>query len=132
MTESIQLRRSEPQVKQIIAATYPEYRGRKISLRVGVDMLPGHTWCDGGSWYEYHGYRLSDGATWDLPAVMRKPREYGGEPFGCSDQQRVPVPVGVVVVERVYFCGSDLGLRFYVHPESAAPMLSAKESAEEC
>jgi hypothetical protein len=123
--QSIKLSRSDAQVKAIINASYPSYRGRKIRLEVASDMLPSPTYWSGGSRSEYVAYHLSTGEVRGLPDRCKDPREFGGTPLGS---ERVKIPLGVIIVEHRIFCGKDSGLRFFVHPENAAPMLAAEAS----
>ena len=52
--------RSNPAIKTILAATFPEYRGRKIRIKAATEYQMGDYW-DGGSRRYVHAYHLATG-----------------------------------------------------------------------
>jgi len=44
-------------------------------------------------------------------------------------EQRIALKPGFAVVEHSIFCGKDMGLTFYVHPDNAAKLLPAPAEA---
>jgi len=97
------------------------YRGNKFRVVVTESVhIPSHAglW-DGGSRDTFRGVRLTDGAEVPLSDNMSAPWDAKRQDFTAK---LVP---GIAVVEHSTFCGKDMGLRIYVHPSDAAPMLSA-------
>lgn len=97
-----------------------------------IDGYQGRTWCaevctevtipsdaglwSGGSRDQYFYLRLSDGAT-----VMASS---AAAPWSMERvDNTVRLAPGYAVVEHTIFCGKDLGLRFYVHPDDVARLL---------
>jgi hypothetical protein len=73
----------------------------------------------GGSRDTYTLIRLSDGATLAFP-------EQSSAPWSASRQERkVDLEPGIAVKNRTIFCGKDMGITFYLHPNDAAKMLPA-------
>ena len=97
------------------------HSGNKWQVRITERMtVPADAglW-SGGSRDTYSAVRLSDGAGVAFPGQQAAP----------WDNRRIDRPIemqpGIVVVCHTIFCGKDLGLRLYVHPADAAPMLPA-------
>ena len=61
----------------------------------------------------------------ELGTGQSAPSRAGLAPWSANwpEVTTVEIPVGVVVVEHVFFCGKDLGLRFYVRPENVQRLL---------
>jgi len=123
-----QVKASDPSIRRIKDASFPEYRGRKY--RVGVmnpeypyDITSDGYW-DGGS----RTYRtIIDLATMrsirvpdSHPCFNRENVERWGGPDGKG---LMPTP-GIAVVEHVYFCGKDLGIRILVHPADMPKLIT--------
>lgn len=115
---SLPLRRSDPLVKAALAATFPDYRGRKI--RVAAWSGPLHldlSW-DGGTCDKVALIDVASGRVGHL--VVPSPWAAGAaDPVDC--------PPGAILVVRSWFCGVDSGVTFYVRPADgflAARMLS--------
>lgn len=118
---SYQVRKKD--VKSIVNATFPGYRGRKIRL-VGIEevILSNINW-EGGSRSQYRACTLDGEPTGDMDAFnAMAPWSHNAE------NARVSIPAGYAVVEHVQFCGKDLGLRIHVHPNSLRPLLERIES----
>jgi hypothetical protein len=45
-------------------------------------------------------------------------------PFARGANDPVSCPAGAMLVVRSYFCGTDAGVTFYVHPDDPAGLLS--------
>lgn len=107
--------------KQVPAYLRGDYAGRMLQARIGESMtIPADAglW-SGGTHSSYRFIRLSDGAMVD--AVKHNLARWDGS------RRDIPVTLqpGFAVVERSHFCGKDMGLTYYVHPQDAAPMLPA-------
>jgi len=96
-------------VREILAATYPGYRGRKFGaelLRDGRYLVQDH-WSGGTRYYVKAVTR--DPETGRL--VVRGAAAYNPITVDHS-RLEIEVPDDVLLVEHVYFCGRDLGIRF--------------------
>jgi len=113
---SIKVSRKDQSIKAILKATFPEYRGRTIS----VDFTPAITFHDtnwgGGSRNQYHAIglngesqRLSVNAPWANPV----------------EGKRIDMPTTALIVKHSIFCGHDLGITIYAHPQNAPRWLPA-------
>ena len=98
-----------------------QYAGKMFQARVTTEgYVPSHAgvW-DGGSRSSYEMVELATGRAVPFPGQ-------GAAPWDAKRQDlKFKIPEGYCVREHVIFCGKDLGLRFYLRPEDAAPMLPA-------
>ena len=96
------------------------YTGRKFKVQVCETMtIPADAgvW-GGGSRETYHVMRL---ATGESAAAVN----HNAAPWSGRSDRTVDLKDGFVVVEHSIFCGKDMGLTFYVHPDNAAKLLPA-------
>lgn len=116
--QAIKAKRAD--VAALIAATFPEYRGRTYRVcpatRVRLDNL---NWC-GGSRSQYRactlaGESVGSADKWNTVAPWVNKAE--GAEF--------ELPQGAVMVEHQIFCGKDMGLRFYIRPEDMPARITA-------
>ena len=94
------------------------YDGKKFKAEVCLSVtIPSHAglW-DGSSREVYTVTRLDDGAEY-RPAFMGLP------PWDNRRGVEVKLEPGIAVVKHSIFCGRDMGLTFYVHPDNAAALL---------
>lgn len=110
------LSRANPLVKRLIAATFPEYRGRKIKARLWRGPMRLENYWDGGTRSYYRAVRVTDGAVADFGT---------DNPFLASAHEPVDLPVGVILVEHTIFCGRDSGLTVWMRPENDAALVVA-------
>jgi hypothetical protein len=102
------------------------YSGRKFrayiveSVTVPADS---GTW-SGGSRSVYFGVRLDTGERVKLSDTFSAPWDEGRQDVTLE------LRPGVAVVEHSIFQGKDMGLEFYIHPESAAKLLPAPAGDE--
>lgn len=91
------------------------YNGKKFKAIVCEEMsipIDAGLW-SGGSRETYTILRLSDGATIE-------PVNHNASPFGGTRKEKmIKLEPDFVVVEHSMFCGTDVGLTFYVHPQNA-------------
>ena len=99
------------QVASLIAATFPDYTGRKFRVIASkLVTIMDLNW-SGGSRSQYAGCTL-DGmptgnlAAWNQVAPWRN----------AAEGSQVEIPRGACVVKHSISCGKDVGLTFYVHP----------------
>ena len=103
------------QAAKIIAATFPNYKGRKIKLERTSSVTFSDTTWDGGS-KNYYAAISIDGRSevLDMTKVMPWSNPLEGRTF--------PLPTGCLLVEHTIFCGKDAGLHIYVNPASAGEL----------
>jgi hypothetical protein len=107
--------RSIPAVKAALAATFPDYRGRKVRIaRYDRPLYLDLTW---------------SGGTVDKVVLVdfvggRIGKLRVSSPFVAGANDPVSCPPGAMLVVRSYFCGVDAGVTFYVHPDDPAGLLS--------
>lgn len=102
--------RSDPRVKAILRATFPDYRGRKV--RVALWSSPLHLDL---SW---------SGGTVDKVALVdfvhgRIGKLVVPSPWARGAADPVDCPPGAMLVVRSYFCGTDAGVTIYCRPADA-------------
>lgn len=111
------VRLSRAQCRQLLALVGGEsYKGRKLTLVVqeSYTLNNGDLVYDGGSKTEVtfirhagKSFEIVDGLT-----ALGCPIATGGRTMSGA------IPQNVVIVERVFFCGHDLGFRFIVAPRA--------------
>ena len=97
---------------KLAKVAFPDYRGRKVNLRVMDGFTPQPTWWDEGTKHSYtavsiDGKVVMEGARFDPP-------QFGGP----TTVNRIQVPVNVVVVEHTFF-GTSQWVTLIVNPENA-------------
>lgn len=110
------LKVTRKQVEPIIKATFPTYRGRKISVCFTDKVTFSDTnWGDGSR--NFYAALRSDGrnARLHVPAPWVNPIE------GMT----IDLPADVLIIEHSIFCGQDCGIRIYAHPVNAPKWLTA-------
>jgi hypothetical protein len=103
------------------AALRGSYTGTKFEVEVCTSVhipMTAGLW-DGGSRDTYTAIRTVDGSTVTLSDSIHAPWD------AARRSQDVTLTPGICVVEHRIFCGKDMGLRFYLHPVDAAPLLPA-------
>ena len=108
--EDIKLRKKD--IAEIVAAAYPDYTGRKFKLTFQEHYHMSDYW-SGGSRTYVTAFKLQEGNL-----KMAKPLEAASNPFIKDAHVKFDIPRDVALVEHVYFCGHDLGIRVVVHPET--------------
>jgi hypothetical protein len=106
------------------------YTGKKFKAHVCETVrVPADAglW-SGGSREVFTMLRIGDGASLPLPGRDAAPwgdarRVEDAPPARC--ERVIALTPGIAVVCHSYFCGNDMGLVFYLHPQDAAPMLPA-------
>ena len=106
---------------QIPPALRGAYSGKKFAARVSESVtVPSDAglW-SGGSRDVYTLIELASGVQHPMPGQS-------ASPFDSARQERiVALKPGFAIVRHSTFCGKDMGLTFYVHPENAAALLPA-------
>lgn len=121
---SIEVKRTDPGIKEMLQATFPDYRGRKISIRGAERPLDVTSFWDGGSRSYFKAVDLSD-----LRRVMAVPQN--GTPFdgGPIRPNGLEIPEGFAIVERAYFMGRGAGVTIHVNPATLPSVLPAPTPA---
>ena len=110
-----------PEVKSMARMAFPNYTGRKFKLDNSGRPVNVTSYWDGGSRDYYSAVNLSTGERIDVPQ--------NGTPFdgGPVAPDGVTVPAGYVIAMRSIFGGKDMGVTFYVNPETATQFLAAPD-----
>lgn len=110
--EGVQLRLSNPVIRRLLAATFPDYRGRKVKLVGWHRPQQLHAYWDGGTrseWRIVDPHRGVASATADMH-----------NPFRQAAHAEYDLPRGILAVEHVIFQGHDLGIRIHIRPDDLA------------
>lgn len=125
-TMSNQIKVKKADIRAILEATFPEYRGRKFSVRLSVEYQMADYW-DGGS-------RREVKAVTHIPSGYAKPYEpwsstvgwvstnhriKAGIPWDITANAKIHILWDVLLVEHEIFMGGDMGITIWVHPCSA-------------
>lgn len=108
------------QVRTLVQATFPEYRGRKIVVKAASEVgLFGLNWCEGSRnqfrTCDLTGKALGSADKWNMTAPWAN----------AAEGKHVPIPAGAVVVEHTIFQGRDCGLTLHVNPADMPLLLPA-------
>jgi hypothetical protein len=103
-------------VKKVALTAYPNYKGRKFSIKVTNNPIDVRSYWDGGSRNYYTFLRLDNMQIWQVPQQSM----YDMKISGANKVQLVP---GMICVEHTYFCGKDLGIIIHVHADNAPKRL---------
>ena len=106
---------SDPLIRKIVRACYPDYTGRKIKIEARTSYHLSNFW-DGGSRSYVVAYHLESGLTKEASPSTTSP-------FNEASKSSVEIPEGVVLVEHSIFQGKDVGIRIYVNPLNMAKLL---------
>lgn len=93
-----------------LLAAFPEYTGRKFNIEVSDTYFCQSYW-SGGTRYQFVLVHLETGE-------QKFPDGKIDNPFNTLAHSSFNIPEGWCVVEHGYFCGKDVGLRFYIHPKN--------------
>jgi hypothetical protein len=118
---SFKVSKSDKQIKAILQATYPEWKGRKVRITTATEYQMSDYWSEGSRNY-VQALAIATGAA--------AANAVAGNPFKAGAHARIEIPSGVALVEHSIFCGKDGGITIYVRPEDLAPHLpGVQESA---
>lgn len=100
---------SRTEVKTILAATYPEYTGRKVNMVIAETVNVHDLNWGGGTKNYYKILELSkDLKAREVPSPAPWANPYEG--------QTLAMRPGYAIVRHSHFCGHDCGITIYVHP----------------
>ena len=105
---------SKKDVLPILKASFPGYTGRKFRV-VPVERLTLYdlNW-SGGTRNQYVAVRFDGSSSHLVPTAPWAEYREGAV---------VDIPEDVIVVEHSDFCGSDMGIRIYCHPNRMPKLL---------
>jgi hypothetical protein len=109
-----------PEVRKIVAAAFPHYRGRKVSLACEEKTSIHSRFWDGGSKSEWMAVELETSKAAAPDKAFTLPPGYGGP----SEDPVLAVPPGFALVEHIIFCGKDCGVVIHISPATASPALT--------
>lgn len=116
MLDPIKVKAKSP-AGMLMKLAFPDYNGRKFKVYAKNGKMNLNSYWDGGSRNYFKILRLEDGSLMDVPQ--------NGTIFDKMNFSNTSYPaVGYAVVEHTIFCGKDLGLRLYVHPDDMVPELT--------
>lgn len=111
---------SDTEVIALGRKAFPDYNGKKFCVKISAGPYNCASYWDGGSRTYFRFIRLADGA---ITSQMPQQSAFGKKLEGI---ERVMLPVGMALVAHAYFCGKDMGLTIYVHPDNAPRFLPKK------
>ena len=114
MNQAIKVRKA--QVKDILAATFPEYQGRKFRVEFAPTVSFYDTNWGGGSRNVYVAVG-SDGRT----VRLNVPAPWVNTVEGTT----MEMPQNILIVKHTIFCGKDLGITIYASPVHLPKWLTA-------
>jgi hypothetical protein len=113
--EGVQVKTNNPQIKAICKAAFPNYKGRKFYVQVGIPVSL-DSWWDGGS-RDY--YAFVDIVTNQSAQVhSNHPAFEPNQPSTLKDPESLPP--NVAVVSHRISCGKDVGCTLYLRPSQMA------------
>jgi hypothetical protein len=89
------------QVKNILAVTYPDYRGRKFTIEF-CDTIHFHDTNWAGGTRNYYTFLNTEGHAVELPSPAPWVNPYEG--------LTVKIPDNILIIIHDYFCGKDCGI----------------------
>jgi len=108
---------------EVLALTkraFPDYTGKKISIEVCSTPIDVRSYWDGGS-RTYFKFMKLDGSAYSVTVPPQS--AFDAKVQGAEAVNLVP---GLACVSHIYFCGEDLGINIYIHPENAPKLLPPK------
>jgi len=122
MSTTITVRKAE--VRELLAAAFPEYRGRKYKVEIAETV-----WID----------RIGGGGSSDEIVALYQDNDIGMWCTARPTVSEMQAPCGYLPIkpELIYavhsmFCGRDIGVTFHVHPRSPyLPKMLAQEAIPE-
>lgn len=116
--QTLTVRKAE--VAPLVAATFPDYKGRKFRVQIAETVrLDDLNW-SGGSRSQYRATTLTG------EPIGTADRFNAMAPWDCNQIEGVTLPItpGACVVRHSIFCGQDTGLTITIHPTDAPRLLS--------
>lgn len=112
----LSFKKSDPKVEWMVRLCYPSYKGRRpVKVEARQSYRVTDYW-DGGSrdYVEFVDLKTRRRLSQDQLSFEKQTQ---GNPFNLNIGT-VQLSPGVAAVEQCIFCGKNLGIRIYVHPDS--------------
>lgn len=114
--KSVKIKKNDPRVSWLVKLCYPSYNGRRpVIVEEKISYYLSDYW-DGGSRNHACFVDLNDRRIL-TEEEAKVERQETGNWFNLAIGTARIMP-SFVVVENCIFCGKDMGIRIYVHPES--------------
>ena len=126
--DRVQVKKTDPGIREIINATFPGWKGRKVWLEPEISHRVWDFW-DGGS-RDYTRFidlsTMQVKSSSDIPSAARQKQ---GNCFNLPiTEEALPIPPGIAVVIHSIFCGKEAGVTIKVHPDNLAKLLPGQVS----
>lgn len=108
---------SKKQIKPILDVTFPDYTGRKFTVKFVERVTFWNTNWDGGSKNDYMAVKMTTGQVGQLPTFAPWVNPVEGQSIELTED--------LVVVEHTFYCGQDLGITIYAHPSRSKVLTGA-------
>jgi hypothetical protein len=114
--------KKDPSVAAIVAATFPDYRRKTVTIRAAENVTLYDLNWSGGTRAEYRACTL------DGKAAGNTDRYNHVAPWqNAAEGASVPIPSGMVVVRGGHFCGKPSLLTIHVNPADMPKYLAKAE-----
>lgn len=110
--------KADKMIKAMVKKAFPDYRGRKFSLRVVDAPIDCRSSWDGGSRSYFVFANLATGE------VSEQVPAQSGYDKPITGLDRVELPDGFICIEHVIFQGIDCGMTLHILPSNMAKMLT--------
>jgi len=116
----IKVSKTDKVVKAIINASFPNYKGRKVSIETSrIPTQLDSYWFEGSRDY-YAFVQLADDFKC-LPVHSNNPVYEPKQPRDLKN-----LPKGIVLVQHTIFCGKDMGITIYANQDDVTPLIEHK------
>ena len=105
-------------VSTLAKLSFPDYHGKKFKIVTLTGPITIASYWSGGSRDYWTFIRIEDMEVKSLPIEL-------GNPF-VGPARETEIPRGYMAVKHSYYCGKDMGLTFYAHPENVTRFLPEK------
>lgn len=114
----------EPDIfsRKLVAATFPDYNGRKYKLAVSELPIDCSSYWSGGS-RDY--FRFVNLRTLEVSSEVPAQSAFDVQIQGLT---AVTLPEGFACIEHSIFCGKDGGITIHIRPENAAKLIPAQST----
>jgi len=119
---TIEVSRGSKVIKAIIAACYPDWKGRKVRVSIAAEYQIADYWSEGSRRFVL-AYDLGTGAV----ATATKA---AGIPYLAQAHARFAIPQGIALVEHGIFCGKDIGVTIFISAVETSRILTNAEMAQ--
>jgi hypothetical protein len=110
---------SKKQIAPLLAATFPEYNGRKFFVQAAERVtLWDLNWCE-GSRTQYRT-ATTTGATINNKDTFNHVAPWAN----MAEGKEIPVPPGAIVASNTISQGRECGITFYIHPSDMPKLIN--------